>query len=87
MYKIKYSRCAVKQITNLQACGLDKKVLRLVSIIKKNPYQIPPPYEKLQGSLAGLYSRRINIKHRLVYNVDENTKTVYIISMWTHYEQ
>ena len=87
MYKIKYSRCAVKQIPNLKACGLDKKVLRLVSIIKKNPYQIPPPCEKLQGSLEGLYSRRINIKHRLVYDVGENAQTVYIISMWTHYEQ
>ncbi|MGN1044174.1 MAG: Txe/YoeB family addiction module toxin [Acutalibacteraceae bacterium] len=87
MYKIKYSRCAVNQIPNLKACSLDKKVLRLVSIIKKNPYQIPPPYEKLQGSLEGLYSRRINIKHRLIYDVDENAQTVYIISMWTHYEQ
>ena len=87
MYKVKYSKSAIKQIPNLTASGLDKKVIRLISIIKENPYQTPPPYEKLCGDLNNLYSRRINIKHRLVYDIDEKTNTIYVISMWTHYEQ
>ena len=86
MYKIKYSSRAVKQIPNLKSCSLDKKAMRLISIIKENPYHTPPTYEKLCGDLKGIYSRRINIKHRLLYSVDESTKTIYILSMWTHYE-
>ncbi len=86
MYKVKYSKFAIKQIPNLKASDLDKKVIRLIAIIKENPYQTPPPYEKLYGDLNNFYSRRINIRHRLVYDVDEKTNTVYIISMWKHYE-
>jgi len=58
----------------------------LVEIIKKNPFQTPPPYEKLVGNLAGKYSRRINIKHRLVYSVLEEEKTIIVLRMWSHYE-
>ena len=65
---------------------LDKKARALIEIIKENPYKTPPTYEKLMGDLTGAYSRRINIKHRLVYEVLEEEKTVKIISLWTHYE-
>lgn len=65
---------------------LDIKAKKLIDIIKENPYQNPPPYEKLTGDLKDYYSRRINIQHRLVYQVIEKEKTVRILSMWTHYE-
>ena len=65
---------------------LDKKARALIEIIKENPYKTPPTYEKLMGDLTGAYSRRINIKHRLVYEVLEEEKTVKIISLWTHYD-
>ena len=65
---------------------LDKKARALIEIIKENPYKTPPSYEKLMGDLTGAYSRRINIKHRVVYEVLEEEKTVKIISLWTHYE-
>ena len=65
---------------------LDIKAKKLINIIKENPYQNPPPYEKLTGDLKDYYSRRINIQHRLVYQVIEKEKTVRILSMWTHYE-
>lgn len=86
MYKIKYSKHAIKQISKLKDNNLDKKVIKLISIIKSNPFKTPPPYEKLSGDLKEFYSRRINIKHRLVYKVDDENKTIYIVSMWTHYE-
>ena len=85
-YKICYVKKAVNDIPKLKAAKLDKKVRALIDIIKVNPYQTPPPYEKLQGDLQGAYSRRINIKHRLVYEVYEEEKAVKIISMWSHYE-
>lgn len=71
----------------LKASKLDKKVKNLIELMKENPYETPPTYEKLQGELSGLYSRRINIKHRLVYQVLEDDKIVKILSMWTHYEK
>ena len=86
MYSIVYTKKAVNDIPNLKAAKLDKKAKALIEIIRKNPYQTPPPFEKLQGDLQGAYSRRINIKHRLVYEVLEENKTVKIISLWTHYE-
>lgn len=86
MYKIKYSKYAIKQISKLKGNNLDNKAIKLISIIKSNPFQTPPPYEKLSGDLKEFYSRRINIKHRLVYKVDAENKTIYIVSMWTHYE-
>lgn len=85
MYRIEYYKKAIKDIPKLKASGLDKKTKALIEIIKQDPYQNPPPYEKLVGNLAGFYSRRINIQHRLIYEVSEITQTVRIIRMWTHY--
>ena len=79
----------VKQLMNKQskkAANLDKKAKALIDVIRNNPYQIPPRYEKLIGDFQGAYSRIINIMHRLVYEVIETEQTVKIISMWTHYE-
>lgn len=85
-YKIVYTKPAVKDIENLKQAGLAPKAKRLINIIENNPYQSPPPYEKLVGNLNVLYSRRINIQHRLVYEVFEQEHTVKIICMWKHYE-
>lgn len=87
VYKIVYTKDSIKDIEKLKGANLNKKVLALIEIIKNNPFQTPPPYEKLVGDLQGLYSRRINIKHKLVYQILENVQTVKIISMWTHYEK
>lgn len=86
MYKIKYSKLAVKDSQKLKSAGLDNKAKRLLRIIEENPFQNPPPYEKLVGDLKEFYSRRINIQHGLVYKVDEYSKTVYVYRMWNHYE-
>lgn len=86
MYSILYHKKTLKHIELLKSAKLDEKVKRLVEIIRENPFKNPPPYEKLSGDLKGMYSRRINVQHRLVYKVDEETKTVRILSMWTHYE-
>ena len=86
MYTIVYTRKAASDIPKLKAAKLDRKAKALIEVIKNNPYQTPPPYEKLVCDLYGAYSRRINIKHRLVYEVLEETHTVKIISLWTHYE-
>ena len=86
MYRIVVSRGALKDFPKLTAAGLDKKVRALIELIGENPFQSPPAYEKLIGDLEGLYSRRINIKHRLVYQVLEDCKTVKILSAWSHYE-
>ncbi len=75
----------MKDIPKLKAAHLDIKAKTLIEIIKENPYQNPPRYEKLVGDLEGLYSRRINIRHRLVYEVFESEKIIKIISLWTHY--
>lgn len=87
MYKIIYTKTAIKDIPNLKSAHLDKNTKALINIIREDPFKIPPPYEKLVGDLQGLYSRRINLKHRLVYEVLENDKIVKIISLWTHYEK
>lgn len=86
MYSIYYTKKAKNDISKLKAAKLDTKTKALIELIRENPYQTPPPYEKLQGDLQGAYSRRINIKHRLVYEVLESEKAVKIISLWTHYE-
>lgn len=86
MYSIFYTKKAVKDIPKLKGVGLDKKVKILIELLKEDPYRTPPIYEKLIGDFQGLYSRRINIKHRLVYQVLEEDKQVKIISLWTHYE-
>lgn len=86
MYKIVYTKTAIKQIPLLKSAKLDERVKKLIEVLKENPYQNPPPYEKLVGDMAGAYSRRINVQHRLVYHVYELEQTVKIISMWSHYE-
>jgi len=87
MYSLVYSKQAVKDIPKLKSAKLDSQAKTLLSIIQQNPYQIPPPYEKLKGNLSGAYSRRINRKHRLVYEVLEDEKVVRVVSLWTHYER
>lgn len=86
VYSIVYTKKAARDIQNLKAAKLDKKAKALIDLIRKNPYQTPPSYEKLLGDLQGAYSRRINIKHRLVYEVLEEEQTIKIISLWTHYK-
>lgn len=86
MYSVFYTKDAQKAIPKLKAANLANKAKKLIDIIKQNPYQNPPPYEKLVGDLNGAYSRRINIQHRLVYQVDDINKRIKILSMWTHYE-
>lgn len=86
MYAIEYSRQAIKDITKLKAANLATKAKQLIDVIKKNPYQNPPAYEKLKGDLSEAYSRRINKQHRLVYTVLEKEKIVRVLRMWTHYE-
>jgi Txe/YoeB family toxin of toxin-antitoxin system len=85
-YRILYSKAARIDAIKLTAAKLAGKAKALIEILKNNPYQNPPPYEKLVGNLAGVYSRRINIQHRLVYEVREEDKTVRVLRMWTHYE-
>ena len=86
MYKVVFTKRATKDIPNLKRAKLDDKVKALIEIVKINPFQNPPPYEKLVGDFIGAFSRRINIKHRFVYEVIEEEKVVKIISMWSHYE-
>ena len=86
MYNIVYTKKAINDIPKLKSVKLDKKARALIEIIKENPYKTSPTYEKLMGDLTGAYSRRLNIKHRLVYEVLEEEKTVKIISLWTHYD-
>ena len=85
-WRIVFTKQAQKDAQKLSASGLRSKAEELIQILGDNPYQQPPPYEKLIGDVAGAYSRRINIKHRLVYQIFDNEKTVKIIRMWTHYE-
>ena len=87
MYRIVYTKTAVKDIPRLKAAHLADKAKALLGVIRENPYQTPPSFEKLVGDLDGLYSRRINRQHRLVYEVLEEEKTVKVISLWTHYER
>ena len=86
MYKVLITKQASKDLPKLTASHLDKKTKALIELLKDNPYKNPPAYEKLVGDMDGLYSRRINIKHRLVYQVFEQDKTVKIVSAWSHYE-
>ena len=95
MYRIVYDKQAVKDIKNLKSARLDDKAKKLIEVIRETPFQNPPPYEALVGNLQGVYSRRINIQHRLVYQVYSEPVewkgmrydgTVKIIRMWTHYD-
>jgi Txe/YoeB family toxin of toxin-antitoxin system len=85
-YKILYSKAALKDAKKLKAAHLETKAKKLIALLENNPHQTPPPYEKLVGDLQGAYSRRINIHHRLVYQVREEDQTVRILRMWAHYE-
>ena len=85
-WRIVFTMHAIKDSKKIESNGLKPKVSKLLAIVHGNPYSTPPPYEKLLGDLSGAYSRRINIQHRLVYQVLEDIKTVKIIRMWTHYE-
>ena len=85
-WRLVYTSQARKDAKKLAASGLKQKAERLLAVLAKNPYQTPPRFEKLVGDLAGACSRRINIQHRLVYQVLDEIKTVKIIRMWTHYE-
>ena len=87
MYQIVYTKAAIKDIPKLKSSHLDKNVKALIEVIRSNPFQTPPPYEKLVGDLQDLYSRRINVKHRLVYEVLKNEKIVKILSLWSYYEK
>ena len=96
MYKIVYTKQAAKDIKNLKAAGLSEKAKKLIEVVKEDPFKNPPPYEKLVGNLSGYFSRRINLQHRLVYQVYldavEAESVVYdgmvkIIRMWTHYDE
>lgn len=86
MWDIYYTKQAKKDAKKLTAAGLKNKALELLATIQENPYQNPPPYEKLVGDLSGAYSRRINIHHRLVYQVLEEERAIKILRLWTHYE-
>jgi Txe/YoeB family toxin of toxin-antitoxin system len=85
-WKLVYTKQAQKDAKKLSSAGLRPKAEALLEVLRKNPYQNPPPYEKLVGDLSGAYSRRINIQHRLVYQVLSDIKTVKVIRLWTHYE-
>ncbi len=85
IYKIIYSKLALKDAKKLSNARLDAKAKKLLEILKENPFQKPPPFEKLVGNLNGAYSRRINIQHRIVYEVREEDKVVRVLRMWTHY--
>lgn len=85
-WQLVYTRQAQKDARKLASAGLKPKAQNLLEILRQNPYQNPPPYEKLLGDLAGAYSRRINIQHRLVYQVLETEQVVKVLRLWTHYE-
>ena len=86
VWEIALTKRALKDAKKISRSGLKSQVEKLINILKTNPYQTPPSYEKLTGDLAGLYSRRINLQHRLVYEVDNPNKRVKILMMWSHYE-
>ena len=85
-WKLIYTKQAQKDAKKLAASNLKKKAQKLLEIISENPFQTPPPYEKLTGDLSGAHSRRINIQHRLVYEVLESEHAIKVIRLWTHYE-
>ena len=85
-WRIVYTKAAAVDVPKLKAVHLAEKAQTLIEILGENPFQKPPSYENLRGSLQGAYSRRLNIQHRLMYEVLEEEKTVKVISMWTHYE-
>jgi len=85
-WRLVYTRQAQKDARKLLSSGLKDKAEQLLDILREDPYRTPPPFEKLVGDLSGAYSRRINIQHRLVYQILEEERVVKVIRMWTHYE-
>ena len=85
-WSVVLSKQAVKDLKKLKHAGLSSQTRKLLELLQDDPFAYPPRFEKLLGNLKGFYSRRINIQHRLVYSVDSDTRTVHILSMWTHYE-
>ncbi|MFN2266873.1 MAG: Txe/YoeB family addiction module toxin [Desulfonatronovibrio sp.] len=85
-WKVVFTKQAQKDAKKISSSGLKSKAEDIIEILKQNPYQAPPSYEKLVGDLSGAYSRRLNIQHRIVYQIFNDEKTVKIIRMWTHYE-
>lgn len=85
-WELVYTKHAQNDAQRLAATGLKARAQELLTIIKENPFQNPPPYEKLVGDLSGAYSRRINIQHRLVYQVLQEPRIVKVLRMWSHYE-
>ena len=85
-WRVVFTKQAQKDAKKISASGLKQKAEALINILRENPYKVPPPFEKLIGDLAGAYSRRINIQHRIVYQIMNEEKVVKIIRMWTHYE-
>lgn len=85
-WQLVYAKAALKDAKKLAAAGLKLKAQALLDVLARDPFQNPPPYEKLVGDLEGAYSRRINIQHRLVYQVFKKEETVRVLRMWTHYE-
>jgi Txe/YoeB family toxin of toxin-antitoxin system len=85
-WELRYTKQAQKDANKLSSLGLKRKAQELLKLIKENRYQNPPPYEKLVGDLTGAYSRRINIQHRLVYQVYEKERIIKVVRLWTHYE-
>ena len=86
IWQLIYTKQAQKDAKKLSAAGLRLKAEELLAILRENPYRQPPPFEKLTGDLEGAYSRRINVHHRLVYQILKESKTVKVIRLWTHYE-
>lgn len=86
MWRVVFTKQAAKDAVRLAECGLKERAQKLIEVLKNDPFQNPPPFEKLLGDLSGTYSRRISIQHRLVYQVFEKEKTVRVLRMWTHYE-
>ena len=85
-WKLVYTKQAQKDAEKLKEAGLKPKTIQLLEILKQDPFQSPPPFEKLVGDLSRAYSRRINIQHRLIYQVLEDKNIIKIIRLWTHYE-
>jgi toxin YoeB len=85
-WRLVFTKQAQKDAKKISQSGLKPQVSRLLDILRNDPYQYPPPYEKLAGDLSGAFSRRINLQDRLVYQVLDDIKTVKVIRMWTHYE-
>lgn len=85
-WQVAYAKDALKDAKKIAAAGLKEKAQALLDILANDPFQNPPPYEKLVGDLEGAYSRRINIQHRLVYEVFKKERTVRVLRLWTHYE-